>query len=147
MAEANKIYNVVAGKNPKGLTSNLQGFYGNFHFLKSNTWANTRTGGPNTVDFKKGVFFESNSQNMRNAIKNSQIRKDQTERQIRFNNVESMVTGGGSGSSNPVAHGKKHTQDYYKLKEGLQSQVNALTSTDIQIIMLGVIALILFLKQ
>lgn len=138
-----KTYNVMS-KNQKGITSQVQN-YTPFHFLKSNTWATTRSGG-NTVDMKPGVFFESDSQRMRNAIKKVQVKKDQTERQIRFNNIESMVVGGGSGSSMPYAHGKKTTLDYFKLKEGLQDLTPKLSSTDIQILLLGGIALLLFLK-
>ena len=139
------VYNVISG-NRSGITDNLQNPYEHFHFLKSNTWAQeSRTGG-NTVDFNRGVFYESNSNGMRNAVKKSQVRKDQTVRQIRFNNVESMVTGGGSGSSMPVNYGKKTTMDYHKLKEGLQDYSPKMTQTDIQLILLGAIALLLFLK-
>lgn len=141
--QGNKTTNVMS-KNLKGITSQVQN-YTPFHFLKSNTWSTTRTGG-NTVDMKPGVIFESNSQKMRNAIKNVQTKRDQTERQIRFNNIESMVTGGGSGSSQPYAYGKKTTLDYFKLKEGLQDLTPKLSSTDMQILLLGAIALLLFLK-
>lgn len=139
----NKVYNTISG-NTSGITSTVQN-YTPFHFLKSNTWATSRTGG-NTVDFKPGVLFESDSQKMRTAIKNVQIKKDQTVRQIRFNNIESMVTGGGSGSSQPVNYGKKPTLDYFKLKEGLHDLTPKMSTTDIQILLLGAIALILFLK-
>jgi len=141
------VYNVVSGKKSvSSITSHSQIPYQNYEFLKSNPWTNSRTGGK-TVDNSRGQIFESNSINLKKAIDKVQERKYMTERQIRFNNKDSNLMYGGGGSSNPIPYGKKPTMDYYKLKQGLQDTTPKLSQTDWQLILLGTIAIILFLKR
>ena len=141
------VYNIVSGKQTTpSVTSHSQIPYQNYEYLKSNTWTKSKTGGK-TVDMPRGQFFESNSAGMKRMIAKVQERKAMTERQIRFNNKDSSLVHGGGGSSMPVPYGKKPTMDYYKLKEGLQDVTPKLSQTDIGLILLGIIALMVFLKS
>lgn len=144
------IQNVISGKkSADSITSQTQIPYQNFEFLKSNTWATRGVGSPKTVDMGKygGQLFESNSNTMRDRIKKSQVRKQMTERQIRYNNQDSFISHGGGGGSMHQKHGKRHTQDYQKLKEGFQDMTPTLTDTDKQLLLIGLIALVLFLRS
>lgn len=141
------IYNVVSGKQTgSSVTSHTQIPYQNFEYLKSNTWTKSKTGGK-TVDMSRGVFFESNSKHMKAKIDAVQARKAQYQRQITFNSKGSSLVHGGGGTSQPVPHGKPPIMDYYRLKQGLMDTTPKLSDTDKALMLLGVIAVILFLKS